>query len=131
VLKKNGVDLTRTVIGHCGDSNDFEYLQRLMDAGSFIGMDRFGLTWFATDEDRTSVVAELCRRGYAERMVLSHDAGYYSVNSEPSYRDKALPAWKHTLLSDTIIPQLKQQGVTDAQIHQMMVVNPIRILAGR
>ena len=117
------------MIGHCGDSSDFDYLQRLMDAGSYIGMDRFGLTWFAKDEDRTSVVAELCRRGYAERLTLSHDAGYYSVNSEPSYRNKALPAWKHTLLSDTIIPALKQQGVTDAQLHQMMVTNPVRILA--
>ncbi len=129
VLRKHGVDLTRTVIGHCGDSSDLDYLQRLMDAGSYLGMDRFGLTWFAKDEDRTAVVAELCRRGYAERLTLSHDAGYYSVNSEPSYRDKALPAWKHTLLSDVIIPNLREQGVTDAQLHQMLNVNPVRILA--
>lgn len=129
VLRRNGVDLARTVIGHCGDSHDLDYLQRLMDAGSYIGMDRFGLTWFAKDEDRTGTVAELCRRGYAEKLTLSHDAGYYSVNSEPSYRDKALPQWKHTLISDTILPALKRQGVTDAQINQMMVVNPIRILA--
>lgn len=131
MLKKHGVDLNRTVIGHCGDSNDLDYLQALMDAGSYIGMDRFGLTWFATDADRTATVAQLCSRGYAERMTLSHDAAYYSLNSEPSYRDKALPAWKHTLISDTILPALKQQGVTDAQIHQMMVVNPVRILAGK
>ncbi|MFC0406845.1 phosphotriesterase family protein [Roseomonas elaeocarpi] len=130
-FRRNGVDLTRTVIGHCGDSDDFDYLQRLMDAGSFIGMDRFGLTWFATDEARTRTVAKLCRRGYADRMTLSHDAGYYSVNSEPSYRDKALPAWKHTLISDVIIPRLREQGVTEAQLHQMMVVNPTRILAAR
>jgi phosphotriesterase-related protein len=130
-FRRNGMDLTRTVIGHCGDSDDLDYLQRLMDAGSFIGMDRFGLTWFAADEARTRTVAELCRRGYAERMTLSHDAGYYSVNSEPSYRDKALPAWKHTLISDVIIPDLREQGVTEAQLHQMMTVNPVRILAAR
>jgi phosphotriesterase-related protein len=131
VLRKHGVDLTRTVIGHCGDSSDLDYLQRLMDAGSYLGMDRFGLTWFAKDEDRIAVVAELCRRGYAERLTLSHDAGYYSVNSEPSYRDKALPQWKHTLLSDVIIPRLREEGVTDAQLHQMLNVNPVRILAAQ
>ena len=118
------------MIGHCGDSTDLNYLQRLMDAGSVIGMDRFGLTWFGKDEDRTRTVAELCRRGYADRMTLSHDAGYYSVNSEPSYRDRALPGWKHPLLSDVIVPSLREQGVTDAQLQQMLVVNPIRILAG-
>jgi len=127
-FKKHGVDLTKTIIGHCGDTGDLDYLRTLMDAGSTIGMDRFGLTWFRADEDRTRTVAELCRLGYADRMTLSHDAGYFSVNTEPSYRAKALPAWKHTLLSDVIIPNLRDQGVTDEQLTQMMVVNPVRIL---
>jgi phosphotriesterase-related protein len=127
-LRKHDVDLTKTVIGHCGDSGDLDYLRTIMDAGCYIGMDRFGLTWFRADEDRTRTVAELCKLGYAEKMTLSHDAGYFSVNSEPSYRARALPAWKHTLLSDVIIPNLREQGVTEAQLHQMMVVNPVRIL---
>ena len=129
-FRRHGVDLSRTVIGHSGDSTDLDYLREMMDAGSFLGMDRFGLTWFRGDEERTATVAALCRLGYADRMTLSHDAAYFSVNSEPTYRAKALPAWKHTLVSDIIIPDLRRQGVTDEQINQMMVVNPVRILAG-
>lgn len=128
-FRKHGLDLSRTVIGHCGDSTDIDYLRALMDAGSYIGMDRFGLNWFGSDDSRTATVAELCRLGYAERMTLSHDAAYFSVNTEPSYRAKALPAWKHTLVPDSIIPNLRKQGVTDAQIDQMMVVNPVKVLS--
>lgn len=128
-FRERGVDLQRTVIGHCGDSTDLDYLRSLMDAGSYIGMDRFGLNWFGADDSRTDTVAELCKLGYAERMTLSHDAAYFSVNTEPSYRSKALPAWKHTLIPDSILPNLKKRGVTDEQIHQMMVLNPIAVLA--
>lgn len=126
-FKGKGVDLARTVIGHSGDSTDIDYLKRLMDAGSYIGMDRFGLTWFLADEDRTQTIVTLCELGYAERLTMSHDAAYFSVNSEPSYRAKALPDWNHTLIPKKIIPSLKQAGVTEKQINQMIVENPARI----
>lgn len=128
-FKKKGVDLARTVIGHSGDSTDIDYLREMMDAGSYIGMDRFGLTWFLSDEKRTATIVKLCELGYAERLTMSHDAAFFSVNSEPSYRAKALPDWKHKLIPEKIIPALKQAGVSDEQIHQMTVVNPERIFA--
>jgi len=128
-FKEKGVDLARTVIGHSGDSTDIDYLRRMMDAGSYIGMDRFGLTWFLSDEERTATIVKLCELGYAERLTMSHDAAFFSVNSEPSYRAKALPDWKHKLIPEKIIPALKQAGVTDEQIHQMTVLNPERIFA--
>lgn len=128
-FKETGVDLARTVIGHSGDSTDLDYLRRLMDAGSYIGMDRFGLTWFLSDEERTETIVRLCELGYAERMTMSHDAAYFSVNSEPSYRAKALPDWNHTLIPKKIIPRLKEAGVTDQQINRMIVENPRNIFA--
>lgn len=128
-FKDKGVDLNRTVIGHSGDSTDIDYLRRMMDAGSYIGMDRFGLTWFLADEDRIATIVKLCELGYAERLTMSHDAAFFSVNSEPSYRAKALPDWKHKLLPEKIIPALKKAGVSEAQLHQMTVVNPERIFA--
>jgi phosphotriesterase-related protein len=128
-FKSKGVDLSRTVIGHSGDSTDLNYLRQLMDAGSYIGMDRFGLTWFLSDEDRTETIVKLCELGYAERLTMSHDAAYFSVNSEPTYRAKALPDWTHTLIPKKIIPSLRKAGVTDEQINQMTVENPARIFA--
>ncbi len=72
-----GVDLTRVVIGHCGDTDDLDYLEELIANGRILGMDRFGIDGYLPTAERVEVIAELCRRGYADRMVLSHDASCY------------------------------------------------------
>ena len=43
VFAEEGVDLGRVIIGHSGDTTDLDYLEELIAAGSYIGMDRFGL----------------------------------------------------------------------------------------
>ena len=75
VFAEEDVDLSRVVVGHSGDSTDLDYLRELMDRGSTIGMDRFGLygNGFPTFDERVDTVARLCELGYADRMVLSHD----------------------------------------------------------
>ena len=77
VLRRSGVDLGQVVIGHSGDTTDVDYLCRVADAGSYLGMDRFGLDVLLPFEDRIATVLELLRRGYAERMVLAHDASCF------------------------------------------------------
>ena len=49
-LARRGVPLDRVVIGHAGDSTDLDYLCRLADAGSWLGMDRFGIELRSFDE---------------------------------------------------------------------------------
>ena len=49
----------------------------MADTGLTLGMDRFGIDHFATFEDRSDLVVEMCRRGYAGRMVLAHDTCCY------------------------------------------------------
>jgi len=49
------------------------YHLELIDNGSYLGFDHFGLPGI-TLEERVDAVARLCARGYAERIVLSHDA---------------------------------------------------------
>ncbi len=51
-LDKRGVAPDRVVIGHCGDSEDLGYLRDLMDNGSTIGMDPFGMEQVLSDERR-------------------------------------------------------------------------------
>ena len=43
IFKSEGVDLTRVVIGHSGDTDDLGYLEELIANGSILGMDRFGI----------------------------------------------------------------------------------------
>ncbi len=128
-FKKEGVDLERVVIGHSGDSTDLDYLKELMDNGSTIGMDRFGIDSMLPEADRIDTVVRLCEQGYASRLTLSHDAAFFSINSEPSHRAVLEPHWNHANVSDRVLPALKARGISDEMIHQMMVVNPARVLA--
>lgn len=128
IFLEEGADLSRVVIGHCGDSTDLDYLRALMDAGSYIGMDRFGLDLLLPFEERVRTVSELCRQGYAEKMVLSHDASCFTHNFDDVKKRELLPNWNFTHLHDHVLPALSELGVTDKQIHQMLVDNPCAIL---
>lgn len=127
VFAEEGVDLSRVVIGHCGDTTDLTYLTGLMDAGSYIGMDRFGLDIFLPTPQRVATVAELVRLGYASKMVLSHDTTCFSMSYEPRERAEKLPDWNHRFLLDSVLPMLRERGVGDDAIEQMLVHNPRRI----
>lgn len=127
VLKEEGVDLGRVVIGHSGDSTDLDYLQQLIDNGSYIGMDRFGIDVYLPTDKRVEVIVELCRRGYADRMVLSHDASCWLDWVEPvsdEMRAAMSPNWHYLHISNDVLPMLRERGVSDDQIEQMLVRNP-------
>ena len=124
----HGVSPQRLIIGHCGDSEDLDYLRELMDAGATIGMDRFGMEHVLPDEARVAVVLELVRRGYADRMVLSHDAAFFSRVTPPSWRSRHVPNWHLQNLPCRIVPELLAGGVSEDEIQQMLVVNPARLL---
>jgi phosphotriesterase-related protein len=129
LLREEGVPLERVVIGHSGDSTDLDYLRELMDNGSYLGMDRFGFDVILPHEDRIKTVVTLCEQGYAERMTLSHDASYFTFAATQALRAKLLPRLRHTLISEEILGELTMRGVTEAQIKQMLVDNPRRILS--
>jgi phosphotriesterase-related protein len=127
VFESEGVDLTRIVIGHCGDSEDVEHLEAILKRGSFIGMDRFGVDILLPFEKRVSVVAELCRRGYADQMVLSHDACCFIDWFPPETIKEMAPRWNFSHISVDVLPALRDEGVTEGQIRTMTVDNPRRV----
>jgi phosphotriesterase-related protein len=127
-LVERGVDPERIVIGHCGDSEDLDYLKALMDNGSTIGMDRFGMEHVLPDELRVRTVAKLVELGYSDRMVLSHDAAIYSHITPPSWRAEHAPHWRMDNIHRRVLPMLRGAGVAPAAIDQMMVENPRRLL---
>jgi phosphotriesterase-related protein len=125
---ERGVAPDRMVIGHCGDSQDLDYLRELMDAGATIGMDRFGMEHVLPDDTRLSTVLTLLQGGYADRMVLSQDAAFFSRVTPPSWRAAHAPHWTLENLSRRILPRLLEQGATPDQVHQLTVLNPARVL---
>jgi phosphotriesterase-related protein len=131
VFAQEGVDLSRVIIGHCGDTTDLGYLEDLLANGSYLGMDRFGIEDDLSDELRTRTVAELCARGYADRLVLSHDASVCIDWYDPSYQQRTYPHWHFLHVPHDIVPALKRLGVSDAQVRAMLVENPQRIFEHR
>jgi phosphotriesterase-related protein len=130
VLKQEGADLDRVVLGHSGDATDNpDYLESMVQAGLTLGMDRFGIDHFATFQERSDLVVELCRRGLADRMVLSHDTCCYIDWFEPGSLDD-LTQWHYLHVSQDVLPYLREHDVTEDQIDAMLVRAPARILAG-
>lgn len=135
-FERNGVDLSRVVIGHSGDSHDIGYLIGLMTRGSFIGMDRFGQDHWNPLEDRCQMIAELCRRGWENQMVLGHDYSAYinwgtsdwesTVNA-----DWQTPDYDYSYIHRHALPRLLELGVTQEQFHKMTVDNPRALFEGR
>jgi phosphotriesterase-related protein len=127
IFREEGVDLSRVIIGHSGDTTDLDYLEQLISNGSTIGMDRFGIDSILSFEDRVNTVAEMCRRGHAGQMVLSHDASCFMHWLPERLVPTLLPRWNYLHIHDDVIPALKNKGVSDQQLRQMLVENPRQI----
>ncbi len=128
-LRAAGVAPERVVIGHSGDTDDLDHLRRLVDQSATIGLDRFGMEHVLPDDRRVATVLALLRLGCAERMVLSHDAACFSRVTPPSWRAEHAPHWHYENIPRRVLPMLLAGGATDADLHQMLVVNPARLLA--
>jgi phosphotriesterase-related protein len=132
IFAEEGVDPSKVQIAHTGDTDDLDYIERLLDTGCWIGMDRYGLDLFLPIERRNATVLALLERGHAERMFISQDycssIDWFPIEVQAYLKENEVPNWSMTLLFDEIIPELKERGMTDEQLEQMMVENPKRWL---
>ncbi len=128
-LTRHGVEPRQIVIAHAGDSNDLDYLRTIAHAGAWLGCDRFGIDHFNPLADRIRTLVALVGEGYADRIHLSHDAACFLdffvgnpafANEKPDY----------LLISNQVLPALLEAGVTQDQIDQMMIGNPVAFLGG-
>jgi phosphotriesterase-related protein len=127
IFADEGVDLTRVVIGHSGDTTDLAYLEELIGNGSYIGMDRFGADVYLPVEDRVNTVVRMCERGHADKIVLSHDAACFIDWLPEEVLPVVLPNWHYLHIHNDVIPALKDRAVTDEQLTAMLVDNPRKI----
>jgi phosphotriesterase-related protein len=137
IFEEEGVDLARVQVAHTGDTDDLDYIERLLDRGVLIGMDRYGLELFLPMALRNATVAELLRRGHAGQMVLSQDycatIDWYPPEAEEAFYGQGLVRedWGMTLVFDEVLPALREEGVfTDEHFQTLFVDNPRRWLAG-
>jgi predicted metal-dependent phosphotriesterase family hydrolase len=67
------------------------------------------------------LLLELLSRGYGDRILLSQDVCHNSQLHR--YEGNG-----YTYLQTTFLPRLRERGVADAEIEQLTVVNPRRVL---
>lgn len=137
ILLEEGVPPEQIQIAHTGDTDDVDYIEGLLETGVYIGLDRYGLDIFLPTDQRNATVIELLKRGYVERMFLSQDFDIPIANGldwyPPEMFEQLEPLarnWSMTFLFDSVIPTLKDGGMTDEQLQTMLVDNPRRWLAG-
>jgi len=137
ILLEEGVPPERIQIAHTGDTDDLDYIERVLETGVYIGLDRYGIDVFLPTDRRNATTLELLRRGYAERMFLSQDFDIPIANGLDWYPPEmievmqaagAAPDWSMTFLFEGVIPALREGGMTDEQLRTMMVENPRRWL---
>ena len=97
--------------------------RQLAARGVYIEFDSLG--WNpGQDSALIAAIQDLLAAGYGDRILLSHDAGWYQPG-QPNGGSQ-MP---YTYLIDTFIPKLKSAGVDDATIRMMTETNPIRAFA--
>jgi phosphotriesterase-related protein len=124
IFAEHGVDLGQVVIGHCNETTDLDYLQQIIDAGSYVGWDRCGQIMDVPLDLQLDTLAELCYRGNASRVMLSHDkASFMDYWTNPEV-DQVMPDWQYTYVHHGVLPGLRDRGVPDEELEQMLVRNP-------
>ncbi|MDA1003855.1 MAG: phosphotriesterase-related protein [Chloroflexi bacterium] len=129
IFKDEGVDLSHVAVGHVGDTADVGFLKSLMDGGGVIALDRFGMDPILSFDERVNTLVKLCGDGYADRIVLAHDS-CCGIDWAPDISQMAtrMPNWHMAHISEKVLPALLERGVSEAQIEELMVANPGRLL---
>jgi phosphotriesterase-related protein len=134
IFAEEGVDMARVQIAHCGDSEDVGYIESLLEAGVYVGLDRYGLEAMLPIDKRNATAAELLRRGHAERLLISQDSCATIDWYPPEFWQVAIANgiirnWSMTLVFDEVVPTLRELGVMDdAVFATIFVENPRRWL---
>jgi phosphotriesterase-related protein len=137
IFREEGVDLQRVQIAHTGDTDDLDYIEGLLDAGVYIGLDRYGLDMFLPMDRRNATTAELLRRGHADRLLISQDYCATIDWFPPEALEHLFSAglvrqnWSMTLVFEEVLPALREAGaLTDEHVEQIFVANPRKWLTG-
>ncbi|MCL4385731.1 MAG: hypothetical protein M1326_05395 [Cyanobacteria bacterium] len=130
ILEKEKVNLNKVVLCHCDPTlENYDYHDSLAKRGAFIEYDLWGAEfmsyegWFLpSDGDRIKAVKEQIKRSNLNRILFSYDACF-------KISFKKWGGFGYTHIIENIIPRLKQAGISDEQINQIIIENPKNLLS--
>lgn len=123
VLREEGVSLDRLVVGHTDEHPDVNVLSELAGYGSYVQFDILEKPYYVLDLTRAELIRELIARGHVERILIGTDR----VRRNELYQE--LGGVGYTYVLDTFLDMMRNEGVTDGAIEQILCVNPGRMLA--
>ena len=122
-----GANPKKIMIGHQNNSSDINYhLSQLKKPGFFLGFDRTGSIIGPAAEE---CLIELVKQGYADRLMVSHDSIGVWLGRPLEFGPMGAE-WYPTYIHKKLVPKMKAAGITDDQIHTMLVGNPRRLFTG-
>ncbi len=147
ILEEAGVDLSRCLIGHQDEQTQLSVLQAIAGRGSFVGIDRIGMTSRTSDDSRAEMVVALVQSGFADRICLSQDHlcclpaardPYWVSPGRREWFDREIRAGlelemfgrQHTFIFTDFLPRLLARGLDEAVIERILCDNPRRLLTG-
>ncbi|MDA4123328.1 MAG: phosphotriesterase-related protein, partial [Thaumarchaeota archaeon] len=135
IFEDEGVDLGRVYIGHSNDSTDLDYLAGLAKMGAWVGLDRYpggDIPGTPGWEERTLVLKKLIDAGHADRIMLGHDWDVTATIANKGLRESMSVQNPDGFLFITrrVLPRLREMGVREEVIEDIMVRNPRRFFQG-
>lgn len=120
VLAEEGVNPKNVIISHLGDRIGVSWWLPIADRGAWLDIDNLAfIAGYAPLSVRADNVAELCALGLVDQIMLSSDIaelGQLTFYGGPGYAN----------VINNFLPLLRDRGVTEEQIHTMLVSNPAR-----
>lgn len=123
ILKEEGVDLRRVVVGHMHSYPYHEYHAEVARRGAFVTFDRMGVTNAFEQQRIIRLIRQMIEAGYVNHLMLSQDVCFRSDLV-------AYGGVGYGYVHGDLLPLLREAGVTDEQLHQILMVNPRRALTG-
>ncbi len=125
LLEGEGADLTRVILGHISNAAvaDISFLEELLHRGVFLQFDVFASPWQLKMNDlrAAEAIISLVEKGYSKQILISHDlCTKFQLTRFGGFGLK----YVHRVL----LPYLRERGLTDFHINDIMKGNPARIL---
>jgi len=125
IFEAEGADLSRVVIGHADSYPRLDHYLQIIGRGANVEFDFLGMSF--TPQERhgeprvIDLLLELLSRGHADRVLLSQDVCH-------NQQLRAYAGNGYTYLQETFLPRLRDRGVSVAELDQLTIANPRRIL---
>jgi len=124
------------MIGHVFIFPQFHQLEALCARGAMLQVDHVGIPWMhdnveELDEQLAVLICRLADCDYLGNIVFSYDRFFSHgrgpiTAEEPDQENTRVPlGW----LFDSFVPRLKKKGFGAAELEQVLVDNPHRILS--